>query len=79
MKRDTGKEQNRVFSETLNSRGYVHQEMVHATLTLQTLENAVMDQEMKHPTTEAEEKRYKAGNPRETIAEREYGTQDQTD
>ena len=35
----------------------------------QTLENAAMDQEMKHPMTEAEEKKYKAGIPKETIAE----------
>ena len=34
----------------------------------QTLENTVMDQEMKRPMTEAEEKRLKAGIPRETIA-----------
>ena len=35
----------------------------------QTLENEAMDQEMNRPMTEAEEKRYKAGIPRETIAE----------
>jgi hypothetical protein len=35
--------------------------------TAQTLENTAMDQEMKRPMTETEEKRLKAGIPRETI------------
>jgi hypothetical protein len=34
-----------------------------------TLENIDMDQEMKHPMTEAKEKRYKTGIPREEIVE----------
>ena len=31
VKRDTDKEQNRVFSESLNSRGHTHQEMFRET------------------------------------------------
>jgi hypothetical protein len=34
---------------------------------VQTLENTTMDQEMKRPMTETEEKRLKVGIPRETI------------
>jgi hypothetical protein len=33
----------------------------------QTLENTVMDQEMKHPMTEVEKERLKAGISKETI------------
>jgi hypothetical protein len=35
----------------------------------QTLENAAMDQEMKHPMTEAEENRYRTVTPKETLSE----------
>ena len=39
------------------------------TAQTQTLENTVMDQEMKHPMTTTEEERCKTGTPRKTIVE----------
>jgi hypothetical protein len=48
-------------------------------VTTQTLENATMDQGMKRPMTEVEEKRYRAGIPRETIVEDRIWNKDQMD
>jgi hypothetical protein len=48
----------------LNQRG---EELSHYLGAVQTLENTVMDQEMKHPMTVVEEERWKTGTPRETI------------